>query len=103
MKQALAIKLQQEIRDKEQFVMSASLTISQGLLPPKEAEKKRWKILHNEKVQKAAAEARAKVSFCHILQELQEPVQMMVQTETTTTVGLWSFNTSLATLLIAGH
>ncbi|NWR97962.1 CC146 protein, partial [Motacilla alba] len=31
MKQALAIKLQQEIRDKEQFVMTASLMISQGL------------------------------------------------------------------------
>ncbi|NWT09527.1 CC146 protein, partial [Vireo altiloquus] len=31
MKQALAIKLQEEIRDKEQFVMTASLTISQGL------------------------------------------------------------------------
>ncbi|NXY16265.1 CC146 protein, partial [Atrichornis clamosus] len=31
MKQVLAIKLQQEIRDKEQFVMTASLMISQGL------------------------------------------------------------------------
>ncbi|NXK58918.1 CC146 protein, partial [Sylvietta virens] len=31
MKQALAMKLQQEIRDKEQFVMTASLMISQGL------------------------------------------------------------------------
>ncbi|NXU08305.1 CC146 protein, partial [Pardalotus punctatus] len=31
MKQALAIKLQQEVRDKEQFVMTASLRISQGL------------------------------------------------------------------------
>ncbi|NXY29781.1 CC146 protein, partial [Pomatorhinus ruficollis] len=31
MKQALAIKLQQEIRDKEQFVMTATLMISQGL------------------------------------------------------------------------
>ncbi|NXL80348.1 CC146 protein, partial [Leptocoma aspasia] len=31
MKQALAIKLQQEIRNKEQFVMTASLMISQGL------------------------------------------------------------------------
>ncbi|NXH49967.1 CC146 protein, partial [Dicaeum eximium] len=31
MKQALAIKLQQEIREKEQFVMTASLMISQGL------------------------------------------------------------------------
>ncbi|XP_068892072.1 coiled-coil domain-containing protein 146 [Aphelocoma coerulescens] len=60
MKQALAIKLQQEIRDKEQFVMTASLTISQGLPPPKEAEKKWWKIVHSEKMQKVAAEARAK-------------------------------------------
>ncbi|NXA60472.1 CC146 protein, partial [Mohoua ochrocephala] len=31
MKQALVIKLQEEIRDKEQFVMTASLTISQGV------------------------------------------------------------------------
>ncbi|XP_058718379.1 coiled-coil domain-containing protein 146-like [Poecile atricapillus] len=59
MKQELAIKLQQEIRDKEQFVMTASLMISQGLPPPKKAENKR-KILCNEKMQKAAAEARAK-------------------------------------------
>ncbi|XP_066038919.1 coiled-coil domain-containing protein 146 [Chamaea fasciata] len=59
MKQALAIKLQQEIRDKEQFVMTASL-INQGLPPPKEAEKERWKILRNRRMQKAAAEARAK-------------------------------------------
>ncbi|KAM4902084.1 coiled-coil domain-containing protein 146 [Sylvia borin] len=60
MKQALAIKLQQEIRDKEQFVMTASLMMSQGLPPPKEAEKERWKTLRNKKMQKAAAEARAK-------------------------------------------
>lgn len=77
MKQALVIKLQEEIRDKEQFVMTASLMTSQGLPVPKEAEKERWKILRNGKMQKAAAEVR--VSFCHTLQELQEPVQMMVQ------------------------
>ncbi|NWI77203.1 CC146 protein, partial [Dryoscopus gambensis] len=59
MKQAFAIKLQQEIRDKEQFMMT-TLTISQGLPPPKEAEKKRGKIPRNEKMKKAAAEARAK-------------------------------------------
>ncbi|NXX33055.1 CC146 protein, partial [Nicator chloris] len=53
MKQALAIKLQQEIRDKEQFVMTASLMISQGLPPPKEAEKEWWK-------KKGVAEARPK-------------------------------------------
>nr|XP_030119605.3 coiled-coil domain-containing protein 146 isoform X1 [Taeniopygia guttata] len=59
MKQALAIKLHQEIRDKEQFLITSSMMISQGLPPPK-AEKERWKTLHNEKIQKAAAEARAK-------------------------------------------
>ncbi|XP_077035241.1 coiled-coil domain-containing protein 146 isoform X2 [Agelaius phoeniceus] len=58
MKQALALKLQQEIRDKEQSVMTASLMISQDLSPPK-AEKDGWKILDSEKIQKAAAEARA--------------------------------------------
>lgn len=56
MRQALTIKLQQEMRDKEQFVVTASLMINQGLPPPKEAEKERWKML-----------ARAKVSFCHTL------------------------------------
>ncbi|XP_071280081.1 coiled-coil domain-containing protein 146 isoform X2 [Agelaius tricolor] len=58
MKQALALKLQQEIRDKEQSVMTASLMINQDLSPPK-AEKDGWKILDSEKIQKAAAEARA--------------------------------------------
>ncbi|NXR99941.1 CC146 protein, partial [Oxylabes madagascariensis] len=60
MKQALATKLQQEIRDKEQFLTTASWMISQGLPPPKETEKDRWKILHTEKMQKAVAKARAK-------------------------------------------
>uniref|UniRef100_A0A8C9MZD9 Uncharacterized protein n=1 Tax=Serinus canaria TaxID=9135 RepID=A0A8C9MZD9_SERCA len=55
MKQALAIKLQQEIRDKEQSVMTASLTISQGL-SPSTAQKDGWKILESEEIQKAAAE-----------------------------------------------
>lgn len=77
MKQALALKLQQEIRDKEQSLMALSFLISPGLSPPK-AEKDRWKILDSEKIQKPEAEARAEVSFCHTLQELQEPVQMMV-------------------------
>ncbi|RMC10377.1 hypothetical protein DUI87_13180 [Hirundo rustica rustica] len=52
MKQALALKLQEEIRDKEQSVMTASLMISQGLPPPKEAEKEQGKILRNKKMQK---------------------------------------------------
>ncbi|XP_009990928.1 PREDICTED: coiled-coil domain-containing protein 146, partial [Tauraco erythrolophus] len=60
MKQALAIKLQQEMRDKEQFVMTVSSRIDQGLPPPKETEKEWLKTLRNEKMQKEAAEARAK-------------------------------------------
>ncbi|XP_071406180.1 coiled-coil domain-containing protein 146 [Pithys albifrons albifrons] len=60
MKQALVNKLQQEMREKEQFVMIASWRISQGLPPPKETEKEWLKIPSNEKTQRAAAEARAK-------------------------------------------
>uniref|UniRef100_A0A8D2N302 Coiled-coil domain containing 146 n=1 Tax=Zonotrichia albicollis TaxID=44394 RepID=A0A8D2N302_ZONAL len=58
MKQAFALRLQQEIRDKEQSVMTASWMLSQGLSPPK-AEMDEWKILDSEKIQKAEAEARA--------------------------------------------
>ncbi|XP_010138084.1 PREDICTED: coiled-coil domain-containing protein 146, partial [Buceros rhinoceros silvestris] len=60
MKQALATKLQQEMRDKEQFLVIVSSRIDQGLPPPKEIENEWLKILRNEKMQKAAAEARAK-------------------------------------------
>ncbi|NXO52055.1 CC146 protein, partial [Aramus guarauna] len=60
MKQSLAIKLQQEMREKEQFLMTVSSRIEQGLPPPKETENEWLKILRNEKMQKAAAEARAK-------------------------------------------
>lgn len=66
MKQALAIKLQQEMRDKEQFLMTVSARIDQGLPPPKETEIEWLKILRNEKVYKEAAEARARVSFCSV-------------------------------------
>ncbi|KFP63816.1 Coiled-coil domain-containing protein 146 [Cariama cristata] len=60
MKQALAIKLQQEMRDKAEFLSSVSSRIDQGLPPPKETENEWLKILRNERMQKAAAEARAK-------------------------------------------
>ncbi|XP_063998612.1 coiled-coil domain-containing protein 146 isoform X2 [Pogoniulus pusillus] len=60
MKQALATKLQQEMRDKEQFLMTVSSRVDQGLPPPKETENEWLKILHNEKMQKAAAENRVK-------------------------------------------
>ncbi|XP_057278535.1 coiled-coil domain-containing protein 146 isoform X3 [Pezoporus wallicus] len=60
MQQELAIKLQQEVRDKEQFLMIVSSRIDEGLPPPEEIENECLKILRNEKMQKEAAEARAK-------------------------------------------
>nr|XP_009667759.1 PREDICTED: coiled-coil domain-containing protein 146 [Struthio camelus australis] len=60
MKQAFAIKLHQEVRDREQFLMIVSSRIDQGLPLPQETEREWLKVLRNEKMQKAAAEARAK-------------------------------------------
>ncbi|NXS64575.1 CC146 protein, partial [Brachypteracias leptosomus] len=60
MRQTLAIKLQQEMRDKEQFLMTVSTRVDQGLPRPKETENEWLKILRNEKMQEAAAEARTK-------------------------------------------
>uniref|UniRef100_A0A8V5FSW7 Uncharacterized protein n=1 Tax=Melopsittacus undulatus TaxID=13146 RepID=A0A8V5FSW7_MELUD len=57
MQQALAIKLQQEVRDKEQFLMIVSSRIDQGLPPPEEIENECLKILRNEKMQKEARAA----------------------------------------------
>ncbi|XP_027495372.1 coiled-coil domain-containing protein 146 isoform X5 [Corapipo altera] len=59
MKQSLVLQLQQEMREKEQFVMIASWRISQGLPPLKETEKEWLKILGSDKTHKAAAEDRA--------------------------------------------
>ncbi|XP_069736276.1 coiled-coil domain-containing protein 146 [Phaenicophaeus curvirostris] len=60
MKKALVIKLQQEMRDKKQFLMTVSSRIDQGLPLPKEIENEWLKVLRNEKMQKEAAEARVK-------------------------------------------
>ncbi|XP_071590097.1 coiled-coil domain-containing protein 146 isoform X1 [Heliangelus exortis] len=59
MKQALTIKLQHEMRGKEQFLITVSSRIAQGLPPPRETENEWLKILRNKKMQKEAAEARA--------------------------------------------
>ncbi|NXD12694.1 CC146 protein, partial [Nothocercus nigrocapillus] len=64
MKQALAIKLQQEVRDREQFLVTVSSRVDQGLPIPQDTEREWLKVLRNEEVQKAAAEARARVGFC---------------------------------------
>ncbi|NWX38996.1 CC146 protein, partial [Steatornis caripensis] len=76
MKQALAIKLEQEMRDKEQFLMTVSSRIAQGLPPPKETENEWLKTLRNEKMQREAAEARAK----HAAEEEQAAVPGNVHT-----------------------
>ncbi|KAM7182061.1 coiled-coil domain-containing protein 146 [Macrochelys suwanniensis] len=60
MKQAITIKLQQEMRDKEQFLLTVSSRIEKGLPPPKETEIEWLKVLRNEEMHKAAAEAREK-------------------------------------------
>ncbi|KAM9388460.1 LOW QUALITY PROTEIN: coiled-coil domain-containing protein 146 [Phaethornis superciliosus] len=60
MKQALTIKLQHEMRGKEQFLITISSRIEQGLPPPKETENEWLKTLRNKRMQKEAAEARAK-------------------------------------------
>ncbi|XP_073184662.1 coiled-coil domain-containing protein 146 isoform X3 [Lepidochelys kempii] len=60
MKQAITIKLQQEMRDKEQFLLTVSSRIEKGLPPPKETEIEWMKVLRNEEIHKAAAEAREK-------------------------------------------
>ncbi|KFZ56663.1 Coiled-coil domain-containing protein 146 [Antrostomus carolinensis] len=60
MQQALAIKLRREMTDKEEFLMTVSSRIDQGLPPPKETENEWLKVLRNEKMHKEAAEARAK-------------------------------------------
>uniref|UniRef100_A0A8C3T9C8 Coiled-coil domain containing 146 n=1 Tax=Chelydra serpentina TaxID=8475 RepID=A0A8C3T9C8_CHESE len=56
MKQAITIKLQQEMRDKEQFLLTVSSRIEKGLPPPKETEIEWLKVLRNEEMHKAAAE-----------------------------------------------
>ncbi|XP_037745136.1 coiled-coil domain-containing protein 146 isoform X2 [Chelonia mydas] len=60
MQQAITIKLQQEMRDKEQFLLTVSSRIEKGLPPPKETEIEWMKVLRNEEMHKAAGEAREK-------------------------------------------
>ncbi|XP_053262677.1 coiled-coil domain-containing protein 146 [Podarcis raffonei] len=60
MKQAHAIKLQQEMRDKEQFLMTITSRLEKGLPLPKDVETEWLKVLRDEEVYKAAMEAKAK-------------------------------------------
>ncbi|XP_019365009.1 PREDICTED: coiled-coil domain-containing protein 146 [Gavialis gangeticus] len=59
MKQAIAIKLQQEMRDKDEFLTAIVSRLENGLPLPREIEVEWMKVLHREEMQKAEAEAKA--------------------------------------------
>ncbi|XP_054844284.1 coiled-coil domain-containing protein 146 isoform X1 [Eublepharis macularius] len=77
MSQAVAIKLQQEMRDKEYFLMSIASRFKKGLPLPKEVETEWLKVLRDEDMYKAAAEARA--------QRLEEEEKLALPTSIRTT------------------
>ncbi|XP_066489764.1 coiled-coil domain-containing protein 146 isoform X1 [Tiliqua scincoides] len=60
MNQAHAIKLQQEMRDKEHFLTCVTSRLEKGLPLPKEVETAWLKVLRDEEMHKAAAAAKAK-------------------------------------------
>lgn len=62
MNQANAIKLQQEMRDKEHFLMSVTSRLQKGLQLPQEVETEWLKVLRDEEMHKAATATKAKVS-----------------------------------------
>lgn len=62
MNQANAIKLQQEMRDKESFLLLITSRLEKGLPLPKDVETEWLKVLRDEEMYKIAAAAKAKVS-----------------------------------------
>ncbi|XP_048355860.1 coiled-coil domain-containing protein 146 [Sphaerodactylus townsendi] len=77
MRQAVAIKLQQEMRDKEHFLMSITSRLEKGLPPPKAVETEWLKVLRDEEMYEEAAEARA--------QHLEEAEKLALPTTVQTT------------------
>lgn len=63
MQQANTMKLQQEIRDKEQFLELCHSRIEQGLPPSEETENEWLRILREEKRHKMESVAKAKINF----------------------------------------
>ncbi|XP_077194180.1 coiled-coil domain-containing protein 146 isoform X2 [Paroedura picta] len=82
MNQAVAIKLQQEMRDKEQFLMSITSRLQKGLPPPLEVERGWLKVLRDEGIYKAAAEARAQTS-CEVHEAERALKELFDWTKTT--------------------
>ncbi|XP_026557553.1 coiled-coil domain-containing protein 146 [Pseudonaja textilis] len=60
MQQAFAIKLQQEMRDKEQTILCIVSRLEKGLPPPREIEQDWLRVLRDEKMHAIASEAKAK-------------------------------------------
>ncbi|XP_063164144.1 coiled-coil domain-containing protein 146 [Candoia aspera] len=76
MHQAVAIKLQQEMRDKEQTLMCIASRLEKGLPPPREIEVEWLKVLRDEKMRKIASETKTK----HALEEEQSALPTAVHT-----------------------
>ncbi|XP_062990270.1 coiled-coil domain-containing protein 146 [Elgaria multicarinata webbii] len=76
MNQAFAIKLQQEMRDKEQFLMCVTSRLEKGLPPPKEVEMEWLKVLRDEQTYKTITEEKAK----HAIEEEQRALPTSIFT-----------------------
>lgn len=63
MKQALAIELQKEVKDKEDFIFSCNARIEKGLPLNKEIEKEWLKVLRDEEMYHLAIAEKSPVSF----------------------------------------
>lgn len=63
MKQALAIELQKEVREKEDFIFSCNSRIEKGLPLNKDIEREWLKVLRDEEMYALAITERSRVSF----------------------------------------
>ncbi|XP_025048306.1 coiled-coil domain-containing protein 146 isoform X2 [Alligator sinensis] len=75
MKQAIAIKLQQEMRVKDEFLTAIISRLENCLPLPRDIEVEWMKVLHREEMQKAEAEAKAN----HAAQEEEDALQGSLQ------------------------
>lgn len=67
MKQALAIELQKEVKEKEDFIFSCNARIEKGLPLHKDIEREWLKVLRDEELYALAVAERSQVSFAFIL------------------------------------
>lgn len=67
MKQALAIELRKEVKEKEDFIFSCSARIEKGLPLNKEIEKEWLKVLRDEEMYDLAIAEKSRVSLASML------------------------------------